>query len=72
LRNPLTFLRRRKEDRDWLAATIQMMMPALRNVTTRIAFGRPVHADDSADMPVSRATLGEARRLIEQSGAGQC
>jgi 1-acyl-sn-glycerol-3-phosphate acyltransferase len=72
LRNPLTLLRRRKEDRDWLAATIQMMMPALRNVTTRIAFGRPIHADDSADMPVSRATLGEARRLIEQSGAGRC
>ena len=72
LRNPLTFLRRRKEDREWLAATIQMMMPALRNVTTRIAFGRPVRIDDSADRSVSRATLGEARRLIEQGGAGQC
>jgi MFS family permease len=59
LRNPLTFLRRRKEDREWLAATIQMMMPALRNVTTRIAFGRPVRTDDSADKSVSRATLGE-------------
>ena len=70
LRNPLTFLRRRKEDREWLAATIQMMMPALRNVTTRIAFGRPVHIDESADRSVSRATLGEARRLIEQAGAG--
>ena len=70
LRNPLTFLRRRKEDREWLAATIQMMMPALRNVTTRIAFGQPVRTDDSADRSVSRATLGEARRLIEQAGAG--
>ena len=69
LHNPLTFLRRRKEDREWLAATIQMMIPALRNVTTRIAFGRPVHADDSADKSVSRATLGEARRLIERGGA---
>jgi hypothetical protein len=69
LRNPLTFLRRRKEDREWLAATIQMMIPTLRNCTTRIAFGRSVHTEDSADRSVSRATLGEARRLIEQSGA---
>jgi hypothetical protein len=69
LHNPLTFLRRRKEDREWLAATIQMMVPALRNVTTRIAFGQPVHADDSADRSVSRTILGEARRLIEQGGA---
>jgi len=72
LHNPLTFLRSRKEDREWLAATIQMMVPALRNVTTRIVFGQPVHADGSADRPVSQATLGEARRLIEQSGARQC
>jgi 1-acyl-sn-glycerol-3-phosphate acyltransferase len=70
LRNPLTFLRRKKEEREWLAATIQMMMPALRNVTTRITFGRPVRTDDSAGSAVSRATLEEARRLIEQSGAG--
>ena len=70
LRNPLTFLRRKKEEREWLAATIQMMMPALRNVTTRITFGRPVRTDDSAGSVVSRAILEEARRLIEQSGAG--
>ncbi len=69
LRNPLTFLRRRKEDREWLAATFQMMTPALRNVTTRIAFGRPVHADDSAGGSVSQAVLVEARRLIERGGA---
>ena len=69
LRNPLTLLRRRKEDREWLAATIQMVVPALRNVTTRIAFGQPVHVDDSADRSVSRTILGEARRLIEQGGA---
>jgi hypothetical protein len=69
LHNPLTFLRRRREDREWLAATFQMMTPALRNATTRIAFGRPVHADDSVDGSISRAVLGEARRLIERGGA---
>ena len=69
LRNPLTFLRRQKEDREWLAATIQMMVPALRDVTTRIAFGRPVRTDDSVDRSISRAALGEARRLIERDRA---
>jgi hypothetical protein len=69
LRSPLTYLRRRKEDREWLAATFQMMTPALRNVTTRIAFGRPVHADGSVGGAVSQVALGEARRLIERGGA---
>lgn len=69
LRNPLTFLRRRKEDREWLAATLQMMTPALRNVTTRVAFGRPVRADDLSESAVSQAVLGETRRLIERCGA---
>src|SRR5918997_2531833 len=69
LRNPLTFLRRKKEDREWLAATNPMMMPARRNVTTRITFGQPVRTDDSAGSVVSRAILEEARRLIEQSDA---
>src|ERR687893_2073431 len=41
LRNPLIFVRRRPRDREWLAATLQMLTPALRNVTTRVAFGRP-------------------------------
>jgi hypothetical protein len=44
-------------------------VPTLRNVNTRIAFGKPVHVDDSADRSVSRTILGEARRLIEQGGA---
>lgn len=69
LRNPLTFLRRRKEDREWLAATFQMMIPALRNVTTRIAFGRPIRAGDYVDRSVGRALLGETRRLIARDEA---
>jgi putative hemolysin len=66
LRNPLTRLRRRKEDREWLAATLQMMTPALRNVTTRVAFGQPVHVGDPSDRAVSLAVQEEARRLIER------
>ena len=63
LRNPVTFVRRRSSDREWLAATLQMLAPALRNVTTRISFGRPVRAEDGA---VREAVLEETRRLIER------
>jgi hypothetical protein len=68
LRNPLTFLRRRPKDRQWLAATLQIMIPALRNVSIRVAFGRPVYAD--AQGATGQDTLGETQRLIEQCGAG--
>ena len=63
LRNPLTLVRRH-EDRQWLAATIQMLTPALRNVTTRVSFGRPVRAGELPDEAVREAVLEEARRLI--------
>jgi hypothetical protein len=65
LRNPLIFVRRRPRDREWLAASIQMMTPALRNVTTRVAFGRAVRVEDIPDRTVREAVLEEARRLIE-------
>jgi len=68
LRNPLTFLRRKREDREWLAATLQMLTPALRNVTTRVAFGQPVHAEGPSGEKVGRAVLDEARRLMGQCG----
>jgi len=66
LRNPLIFVRRRPRDREWLAASIQMMTPALRNVTTRIAFGLPVHTGDIPARTVREAVLEEARRLIQR------
>jgi 1-acyl-sn-glycerol-3-phosphate acyltransferase len=69
LRNPLTLVRRRQKDREWLAATIQMLTPVLRNVTTRVSFGRPVRAGDLPDKTISEAVLEEARRLIDRCEA---
>jgi hypothetical protein len=69
LRNPLTLVRRRQRDREWLAATIQMLTPALRNVTTRVSFGRPVRAGDLPETTVREAVLEEARRLIDRCEA---
>ena len=65
LRNPLIFVRRRHRDREWLAATLQMLTPALRNVTTKVAFGQPVRAEDDPGRTIRAAVLEEARRLIE-------
>ena len=68
LRNPLTLLRRREEDRRWLAATIQILAPALHDITVSVEFGSPIRADEG--LPVGQMVLGEMRRLIERCGAG--
>jgi Acyltransferase len=62
LRNPLIHLRRRRRDREWLAATLQVLVPALRNVDARVEFGRPIHAESGA---VGDAVIEETRRLME-------
>ena len=69
LRNPLILVRRHRRDREWLAATLQMLTPALRNVTTRVVFGRPMRAGDVPDGSVREAVLDETRRLIERCAA---
>ncbi len=68
LRNPLTYLRHREEDRWWLASNLQMLVPALRNVTTRVTFGVAVRAAD-AGVAVSQRVQAEMRRLIERCEA---
>ena len=63
LRNPLTHLRRRRRDREWLAATLQVLIPALRNVDARVEFGRPIYAEPGA--AVGETVIEETRRLME-------
>ena len=67
-RNPLINLRRREDDRRWLASNLQMLVPALRNVTPRITFGPPIRAADVGDA-VGQRVLAETRRLIERCEA---
>ena len=68
LRNPLTYLRHRDEDRWWLASNLQMLVPALRNVTTKVTFGLAVRTAD-AGIAISQRVLAEMRRLIERCKA---
>jgi hypothetical protein len=69
LRNPLILVRRHRRDREWLAATLQMLTPALRNVTTRVVFGRPMRTGNVPDGSVREAVLDETRCLIERCAA---
>jgi 1-acyl-sn-glycerol-3-phosphate acyltransferase len=64
LGNPLIHVRRRRRDREWLAATLQVLVPALRNVDATVEFGRPIHAEPGA---VGDAVIEETRRLMERS-----
>jgi hypothetical protein len=68
LRNPLTYLRRREDDRRWLASNLQMLVPALRNVTTKVTFGPPIRTADT-EGTVSHKVLAEVRYLIERCEA---
>jgi len=67
LRSPLTRLRRHRRDREWLAATLQMLVPALRDVDARVEFGRPIYAEAGA--AVGDAVILETRRLMERREA---
>jgi putative hemolysin len=69
LRIPLTHLRRHKRDREWLAATLQMLIPALRNVHARVRFGRPIYAEPGAS--VGAAVIEETQRIMENGQSVQ-
>jgi putative hemolysin len=63
LRNPLIHLRRHRRDREWLAATLQLLIPVLRDVEARVEFGSPIYAEPGA--AVGEAVIEEMRRLME-------
>jgi hypothetical protein len=67
LRNPIVLVRRDPRDRRWLSATLQMLVPALRDVTTHVGFGPPLRADEGEK--ISQRTVEEARRLIQYAGS---
>ena len=43
-------------------ATLQVLVPALRNVDARVEFGRPIHAEPGT---VGDAVIEQTRRLME-------
>jgi 1-acyl-sn-glycerol-3-phosphate acyltransferase len=63
LRHPLTRLRHGRSERQWLAAILQLMWPALQRTTVRVAFGQPLSATGE---PLSATVVAEAHRLIHE------
>jgi 1-acyl-sn-glycerol-3-phosphate acyltransferase len=69
-RNPAARLFRSQRDRDWAAATLQILAPAYRDVHTRVAFGPPIPAaalaalDDPA--AIRELLAGHMAPLLEE------
>ncbi len=68
--HPLTRLRRAQKDRDWLAAMLQVIVPAYHRADVRVAIGEPLLGRDLLTpgrdpAAVTRAVTAAARRLIE-------
>jgi 1-acyl-sn-glycerol-3-phosphate acyltransferase len=59
---PLRYLREQRE-REWAAATLQILIPAYRRVSVRVRYGRPVPAD-------FEALTAAMEELIDQDGSG--
>lgn len=61
-------MRRKAKDQETLAAMLQVVFPRLQDTVVRLAFGapiRPTELSDQSEQRVSRAVLGEMRRLLE-------
>ena len=71
LEHPLTRLRRDVRDRDWLAATLQMLDDEPADVTPEVLFGAPIRADDpDIGQSVRSAVLAAMQALLETPLAG--
>lgn len=71
LANPVTRLPQRPEDQRWLAASLQVLVPTLRDVHTEVRFGRPVSPSVNCGRDTARTSeevLREARRMIRETG----
>jgi hypothetical protein len=70
LRNPVINLFRDRKDRDWAAATLQVLLPAYRDTHTRVAFGQPLQAIDLLEIgdptAISQAIAGQVAPLFSQ------
>lgn len=62
-RNPAARVFRQQRDRDWAGATLQVLVPAYRDVHTRVAFGPPIPA-------AALAALDDAEQIRSALAAG--
>lgn len=69
-RNPIRLLRRTQKDREWLGATLQLLIPAYQRVNVHIAFGEPIAVNHLLKLSHRNAAMqfiiDAMRQLIEQ------
>jgi 1-acyl-sn-glycerol-3-phosphate acyltransferase len=63
MRVPLLQLFKTQKERDWAAATLQVLIPGYRDVHTRVAFGPCLRAADLADTDPAAAIAALAERM---------
>jgi hypothetical protein len=63
LRHPLSRLYRTAKQREWVAATLQVMLPRYRDTQVTLRFGKPIH---STTRPTP-LVIEQMRSLIAQS-----
>jgi 1-acyl-sn-glycerol-3-phosphate acyltransferase len=72
-RNPAARVFRSQRDRDWAAATLQILVPAYRDVHTRVAFGPPISAADLVGLGdatvITQAVTQRVRPLLDLVGS---
>jgi hypothetical protein len=65
LANPVTRLPQRPEDQRWLAASLQVLVPTLRDVHTAVRFGRPVSPSVNCSRDTARTSDEVLRKRDE-------
>lgn len=76
-KHPLTYLKRAREDREKLAAALQMLTHVMfrrRDVSVRVQIGNPIYAKElgtSEPKTIHRAVLAEMRQLIAHPPVGE-
>jgi hypothetical protein len=76
-KHPLTYLKRAREEREKLAAALQMLTHVMfkrRDVHVRVQIGNPIYAKDlgtTETKVIHQAVLAEMRCLIENPPEGE-
>jgi hypothetical protein len=61
--HPLRYLRRSRKDREWLAAMLQLIVPAYQAVDVNLTFAPPIH---STQLLTSTAWLNAVSHTMQQ------
>jgi hypothetical protein len=68
-RSPLTWFYTDPAQREWVAATLQIALPAYRQTDVEIIFGRRLHLPDASREAIMQSVTTSMEGLIRRYGA---